>query len=76
MKINVSNFKCQNGISFPAVYKIEVHFTADGTLDLIKYVIYMELAPCQCCHSWSGAYHLLLIVTVIVLLGHLGQERV
>lgn len=43
MKINVSNFKCQNGISFPAVYKIEVHLTSDGTLDLIKYVICMVI---------------------------------
>lgn len=64
MKINVSDFKCQNGVSFPAVYKIEVHLTSDGTLDLIKYVICMVAGTLSmlsflvwCLSSVSDCYH-------------------
>lgn len=62
MNINVSNFKCQNCVSFPALYKIEVHSTSDGTLDLIKYVIYMVAGSLS---MMSLLYRLLLIVMLV-----------
>lgn len=53
MKINVSHFKCQSGISFPEVYKIEVHFTSDKTCNLcggwyLVNVVILEVVPSTC----------------------------